>query len=166
MHVCALGLSCETLAASGPPGLHTTTREPKRAHLTPPALQTPPKFHEKTPRERQKDRTWGGEREKKTQNFWPPHPSGPPPFGAPTLLCPTFSGFWPPTLRVRTDCETTETLILAKNGLAKNGLPKNGLAKKWIWPKNGFGQNWPGPKHDVQIMDWPKNGLAQNGFSR
>ena len=36
-----------------------------------------------------------------------------PPFGAPTLR----------------DCETTETLILAKNGLAKNGLAKNGLSR-------------------------------------
>ena len=34
-----------------------------------------------------------------------------------------------PTLRGRTDCETTKTLILAKNGLAKHGLAQNGLAK-------------------------------------
>ena len=30
------------------PGFHT--REPKRAHLSAPALQTPPKFHERTPK--------------------------------------------------------------------------------------------------------------------
>ena len=76
----------------------------------------------------------GREREKKAQNF-----GLPPPFGAPTLLGPTFSGFGPPpfgapTLRGRTDCETTKTLIWAKNGLAKNGLAKNGLAKKRSLP--------------------------------
>ena len=31
-----------------PPGLHTTAQEPKRAHLSAPALQTPPKFNERT----------------------------------------------------------------------------------------------------------------------
>ena len=54
-----------------------------------------------------------------------------PPFGAPTL-------------RGRTDGETT-AIILAKIGLAK------------FWPKIGFGQDWPSPKHDGQ------NGLAKNG---
>ena len=38
----------------------TTAREPKRAHFRALALQTPPKFHEKTPRERQRERKWGG----------------------------------------------------------------------------------------------------------
>ena len=51
--------------ALGPPGLHTTAREPKRAHLRVPALQTPPKFHEKTPREKKKDTKRPPEREKK-----------------------------------------------------------------------------------------------------
>ena len=55
-------------------------------------------------------------RGKKAQNF------GPPPFGAPTL-------------RGRTDCETTKTLGLAKNG---------------------FGQKWPVPEMDWPKMDWPK----------
>ena len=49
-----------------PPGFHTTAREPKRAHLAP-TLETPPKFHGKTPREREKERKW--EREKKGRNF-------------------------------------------------------------------------------------------------
>ena len=34
-----------------------------------PGIQTPPKFHEKTPREREKERKWGREREKKARNF-------------------------------------------------------------------------------------------------
>ena len=44
----------------------------KRARLRAPALQTPPKFHEKTPKERQKERKWG-ERGKKRAKFWAPH---------------------------------------------------------------------------------------------
>ena len=47
------------------------TRQPensKRAHLSVPALQTPPKFHEKTP-EREKERKWWRETEKKARNF-------------------------------------------------------------------------------------------------
>ena len=47
----------------GPPGFHTTAREPKRAHLRAPALQTP-KFHEKTPREGRKKRILRRDREK------------------------------------------------------------------------------------------------------
>ena len=33
-----LGLSCEAPAALKPPGFHTTTREPKRAHLRVPVF--------------------------------------------------------------------------------------------------------------------------------
>ena len=86
------------------------TRQPensKRAHLSFPALQTP-EFHEKTPREREKKNENGGGRGKKKREilgpppFGPPlflgfgpHPSGSPPFGLPTLLATTFSGFGP-----------------------------------------------------------------------
>ena len=52
-------------------------------------FKTPPKFHEKTPKETQKQRIGGGERKKKTRNF------GPPPFGSPQLRGPTFSRFGP-----------------------------------------------------------------------
>ena len=114
MHVWALWLSCETPAAPPDRAAGARTRQPensKRAHFTAPALQTPPKFHERTPRERKKKENCGGKREKKTRNFGLPtlsglhpsglHPSGPPPFGAPTLWGPhlrgpTFSGFGPP----------------------------------------------------------------------
>ena len=53
-----------------------------------PALQTPPKFHEKTPRERRKNEISGGREKKKARNFWPPTlraptPPGPHPFGPP-----------------------------------------------------------------------------------
>ena len=57
-YVWALGLSCETPAASE-----------LQTHLWAPALQTPPKFHGKTPRERQKRAKMGAGEEKKAQNF-------------------------------------------------------------------------------------------------
>ena len=77
------------------------------------ALQTPPKFHEKTPREKKKrhektpreekrERKWERERKKKNAKFWgptfgPPRPwattSRPPPFGLNTLWAlPFFLG--------------------------------------------------------------------------
>ena len=82
------------------------TRQPensKRAHLSAPALQTPPKFHEKTPREGRRTNFAAGEGKKKREilglppfrpHFWPPpfrpplflgwgsHPSGPHPSGS------------------------------------------------------------------------------------
>ena len=66
-----------------------------------------------------------------------PPPFGQKPFGAPTLPC-------------RTDCETTKTHILGKNGLAKNGgFAQIGFGQNWLWPKLA------GPKHEPK-MDWPK----------
>ena len=38
-------------------------------HFRAPALQTPPKFHERTPRDGRKTEKCGGKREKKAQNF-------------------------------------------------------------------------------------------------
>ena len=147
------------------------TRQPensKRSHLSPPALQTPAKFHKKTPRERQQERKWGGRGEKKREILGPPpfgvvrgptlrgphpsaHPSGPSPFGALT-----FSGFGLPpfgaaTIWGRTDCETTKTLILAKNG--KLVLAQIGRARNTIFQ----------PKMDWPKLDWPKLVLAQIG---
>ena len=75
------------------------TRQPRV-----PALQTPPKFHEKTPKERKKTKMRAGQ-EKKTRKFgpptlWEPRPSGPRPSGgnpgAPSFGGPPFGG---PTLR-------------------------------------------------------------------
>ena len=57
-------------------GSHTTTRELQTA----PALQTPPKFHEKTPERRRKNETVAG-KGRKNAKFW-----APPPFGAPLFL--------------------------------------------------------------------------------
>ena len=118
-------LKCARLEFSGcrvkprrPRSRRGFTRQPensKRAHLSAPALQTPPKFNEKTPREGKKERILWREREKKSAKFWAPHPSGPHPSGphflwvwaphpsAPALRAPTFSGcgapsFGPPPL--------------------------------------------------------------------
>ena len=119
-----------TLRAAG-----ARTRQPensKRAHFRAPALQTPPKFYEKTPRETQKERNDGGKGKKEREILGPP-PLGAPPFGAPpwgapplggptlggptlgahpsgpTLRGPTFSRFGPPTLGGATLQTTRET---------------------------------------------------------
>ena len=87
-------------AASGPPGLHTTTRELQSAHLSAPALQTQPKFHEKTKQERETKRAKMRAGEGKKREILGPPPFGPPLFGpqplwAPTLRAPTLSGLGP-----------------------------------------------------------------------
>ena len=86
-----------------PPGLHTTTRELQTCTFERPALQTPPKIHEKTPRERRKERIFRREREKSAK-FWAPHPSGPHffwvwashPSGLPPSWPPLSLGLGPP----------------------------------------------------------------------
>ena len=96
--MCTFGLSgCRVkprrLHQTGPPGLaHDSPRTPSVAHFRAPALQTPPKFHERTPRERKKKENCGGRREKKARNF------GPPTLLGSTLRGPTFSRFGASTL--------------------------------------------------------------------
>ena len=90
-------------SSAGPPGgLWGFTRQPensKRAHLSVPALQTPPKFHEKTPRERERKRAKMGAGEgKKSAKFWASRLRAPT-LRAPTLQSPTL---WAPTLRAPT----------------------------------------------------------------
>ena len=98
-----------------------STRQPensKRAHFRAPALQTPPKFHEKTTqRDTERAKRWR-EREEKARNFGPPTLRGPtlrgptlrglplfrgsgphPPFGAPPFGAPLFLGSGPPPSR-------------------------------------------------------------------
>ena len=92
--MCTFGLSgCRVKPQTGPPGLHTTTRTSKRAHLSVPALQTPPKFHEKTPREIRKNEISGKREQKKREILglppFGPHPSGPHP------PCPHQKQNWP-----------------------------------------------------------------------
>ena len=134
MHVWALGLSCETPAAPPDRAAGARTRQPensKRAHFRAPALQTPPKFHEKTPRETQRERN-GGEKGKKKREILGPPPFGAPPFGAPPfgvlpLGASLFLGLGPPPFGA-----LPFGAGLAKVGqlrLAKVGLPKVGIGK-------------------------------------
>ena len=146
-------IDCPT-PASGPPGLHTTTRELKTCTFQGPALQTPPKFHERTPREREREKkeNCGGRREKKARNFGPPtlHPtlSGPHPSGAPLFL-----GL----------------------GLHPSGPPLRGPTLRGphpLWSQNSTSKNWPKSKlAEVEIgrsrigrtrkKSWPKSKLAE-----
>ena len=81
--------------------LGSRAKNSKRAHFRTPALQTPPEFHEKTPRETQKERILWREREKKNKILGTlraptlraptlPPPFGPSPFGPPLGLAPGF----------------------------------------------------------------------------
>ena len=78
VHVWALGLSCETPAALGPPGLHTTAREPKRGHLRAPAPKNTTKKQREEPKEREERMETVATEGKKARNF-----------GLPTLWAPT-----------------------------------------------------------------------------
>ena len=87
---CCCFVLCVVCCVSPKPlGFHTTVREPEWAHLRAPALQTPPKFHEKTPRGRLKDPKWERKRVKKARNL------GPSTFRGPTIRGPISSGFGP-----------------------------------------------------------------------
>ena len=73
-----LGLSCcepRRHGLVGPPGFHTTTREPQRVSV--PVFKNTTKIQREDPqREREKERKWG-ERGKTRAKFGAPHPSGP-----------------------------------------------------------------------------------------
>ena len=66
------------------------TRQPensKRAHFRAPALQTPPKFHERTPRERERRKKIVAGGGKKKREILGHPPFGAPPFGAQKGVC-------------------------------------------------------------------------------
>ena len=93
MHVWALGLTCETPAALGPSGLHTTARELQTCTFQGPgASNTTKNSTRRHPERDTKKENCGGEG-KKSAKFWAshlspptlralsgPHPSGPQPF--------------------------------------------------------------------------------------
>ena len=95
MHVWALGLSCETPAALGPPGLHTTSRELQTCTSEGPGLKHH-QFHERTLQRGRKNENGSGRRKKKREI------QGSPPFGAPLFLglgapafgTPAFATLW------------------------------------------------------------------------
>ena len=91
--------SCPCCNYLGPPGVHTTARELQTRTLEGPgASKTPTKFHEKTPPEREKERTWGREREKKSEILGGAAEGGPRGRSAqPKPPHPTRTGFSDPT---------------------------------------------------------------------
>ena len=139
------------------------TRQPensKRAHFRAPALQTPPKFHERTPRERKKKENCGGRREKKREilalpPFWAP-PFWAPPFGASTLRGPTLRS----TLRGNYLSRPLFFWVWAST---------LGASTLWVahplWSKNSTSKHWPKSKlAEVEIgrsRTWPKSKLAE-----
>ena len=140
MYVWALGLSCET-----PAGLHMTRAS---------TLQTPQKFHEKTPRETEKKAKMGAGEDKKKAKCSLPHPLGPPPFGATLFGAPPFGAqYWVWASPPRPD------LARFFLGLAPFGphhdthtqIPK-WIGQKMDWPKKVLAKIWPWPKRD-----WPKS---------
>ena len=151
-----LGLSCETPAAPPDQAAGARTRQPensKRAHFRAPALQTPPKFHVRTPRERKKIENCGGRREKKREIL------GPPPFGAPPFWAPLFLGLGLHPLGPHTLSSENST---SKNW-PKSNWPKSKLAEVEI----GRSRNWPKSKlaevelAELEKKSWPKSKLAE-----
>ena len=128
MDVWALGLSCETPAASGPPGLHMTTRELQTCTFERPGASNTTKNSTKGPtRDGEKNENCGGRGKKKARNFGP-HPSGPHPSGPPLFL---GLGLHP----------SGPNPLWSKNSTLKN-WPKSKLAeveigrtRKKSWPK-------------------------------
>ena len=108
-------------------GFHTTAREPKRAQLRAPALQTPPKFHEKTPRERQKKAEMGTG-EKKKRNFGRSRAGRSGAGGTGGSKTNNHTNTTPTQQQhTTTHCNTTHNNTTHhKNGLAKIGLAKVG----------------------------------------
>ena len=80
---------------------HDNQRTPNVHIRAPGPSETPPKFHEKTPKREEKKENCGG-RGKEKREILAPHPSASGPhLWAPTLRAPTFSGLGP-TLRTPT----------------------------------------------------------------
>ena len=94
----------------GPPHQSSQTQV---QHLSVPALQTPPKFHEKTPQREKKKMKFPVGESKKSAKFWASHPSGPP-----TLRAPLFLGPGPHPLRAPHPFRPPPKTKLAKCGLA------------------------------------------------
>ena len=139
-----LRLSCETPAGPTRPCRRgVTTREPKCAHLSAPALQTPPEFHEKTTRAR---------------NFGPPTLRSPTirasTLRASTLRAPTFSGLGPPPfeppfsgLGPQNTHKKREQLISKKR---EQLTPKNQNLCKQLKPKRQPKSVWPKSEQGVR----------------
>ena len=163
------------------------TRQPensKRAHFRAPALQTPPKFHERTPRERKKKENCGGKKEKSAK-FWAPHPSGLHPSklhpSGSTLRGPTFSGLhffwvWASTLRGPTFSRFgpppfgAPTFGAPTFGAHPSGPQPSGPHFFWVWASTlGASTLWgPHPlwSKNSTSKNWPKSKVAEVEIGR
>ena len=164
----------------------------KRAHLSAPALQTPPKFHEKD-QKRGKQFFFKKKTVKKTRNFGPPpfgpHRSGPHPSG-PITSGPHFFWVWPlhtrgphnsgptlrgPTLRgptLRGPTLRGPTLRAPPFGAPPFGAPPFGTPPFGAPPfgphpsgPHPSGPHPLGPHHDTKTT-MAKNGLAKIGLAK
>ena len=180
MHVWALGLSCEALRLRGRRGFTRQPENSKRAHFRVPALQTPPKFHEKDPQEKEERMNCGG-RGKKERNFgrsgggrsgggwsgggWSGRGAVPPPFG-PHSSGPNFSGFGGSTLRGPTLAGPTLSciffiLFFCFSFFSKKKKKEAIRLKHKFWPSRSthqntkIGQSRFGPSRPPKF--WPKS---------
>ena len=122
------------------PGRRGFTQQPeisKRAHLSVPALQTPPKFHEKTPREREERMKFPVGESKKNPPFGP-HPPG-------------------PQQKQLAKCGLAKfgQQKLAKFGQMRSQMRPVEIGQMWFWPNSV----WP---HAAKLR-MAKSGLAKCG---
>ena len=116
----------------GPPGFHTTVREPKRAHVSP-ALQTPPKFHERTPEREEQNEFCGGRGKKKSEILGGPGKGGPG----------------------RTEHDQTKTLK-PPHGNRETNTPHKHTQTHTNTHKHKSKSVWP-------KLDWPKSAMTGAG---
>ena len=125
------------------------TRQPENSK------QTPPKFHERTPKRERKNIL---AEEGKSAKFWTPPPSGPHPSG-PTLLGPTLRGLPFRTPQFGAHPPPTRWL---KAALAQTGQAQTG--QYLYWPKQiNLAQSNTGLKRPEQVK---RAGLKRFGLNR
>ena len=141
------------------------TRQPensKRAHFMAPALQTPPKFHVRTPKEKKEERKMWREDGKKSAKFWAPHrsglhPSGPPPFGGSTLRGPSLRGLHPsgpppfgaPTL----SGPKIQHPKIGRNRIGRNRIGRNRIGRSRNWPKSKLAEGEIGRSRKKKLAE-------------
>ena len=120
----------------GPPGFHTTAREPKRAHLRVPVFKNTTKIQRKGPtREGEKNKNCGG-RGKKRAKFWAVRRRGVRRRGSGGEALNT------PTQQHRNKQHRT----LSHTKTNHNNTHKKRIGQKWIG-QNWIGQNWQTTNH-------------------
>ena len=131
-----LGVVCEPRRPGlvGPPGFHTTAREPKCAHLRVPVFKNTTKIPRKDPKREEEERKLWREEGKK---FWAPHPA------IPTLRGPTFGA----------------STIWGLHPSRPHSSPPFGPHPSWS--QNSTSTNWPkSPLAEVELAElenWPQS---------